>query len=269
MSRHLPAATRRARRPGRRAAARPHAATRPQAALTARRPALVVLAGVGYGVYYCADLRPLRDHRQRLRAGQRRADHAAGRRHRASRSRPTTPTSSRPASRSSSSTRPTRSVALDQAEAQLAQTVREVRTLYANNATLQAQIARARPTSRARRPTSRGRRTTSTAARRCSPSGAVGKEEFNHAERAARRRARARSPPRSRRSSPRASSWRRNQTLTDGTSVEQHPNVQRAAAARARGLPRAAAHRAAGAGRRLRRQAQRAGRPARRRPARR
>ena len=32
-------------------------------------------------------------------------------------------------------------VALDQAEAQLAQTVREVRSLYANNSTLQAQIA--------------------------------------------------------------------------------------------------------------------------------
>src|SRR3981189_977694 len=32
-------------------------------------------------------------------------------------------------------------VALDQAEAQLAQTVREVRTLYANNSTLKAQIA--------------------------------------------------------------------------------------------------------------------------------
>ena len=32
-------------------------------------------------------------------------------------------------------------VALEQAEAQLAQTVREVRTLYANNSTLQAQIA--------------------------------------------------------------------------------------------------------------------------------
>ena len=32
-------------------------------------------------------------------------------------------------------------VALDQAEAQLAQTVREVRTLYANNSTLRSQIA--------------------------------------------------------------------------------------------------------------------------------
>ena len=32
-------------------------------------------------------------------------------------------------------------VALEQAEAQLAQTVREVRTLYANNATLQAQVS--------------------------------------------------------------------------------------------------------------------------------
>lgn len=38
-------------------------------------------------------------------------------------------------------------VALDQARAQLAQTVREVRTLYANNASLQAQVALRRPMS--------------------------------------------------------------------------------------------------------------------------
>ena len=37
-------------------------------------------------------------------------------------------------------------VALDQAEAQLAQTVREVRGLFANNGTLSANIRRARPT---------------------------------------------------------------------------------------------------------------------------
>ena len=73
-------------------------------------------------------------------------------------------------------------VALDQAEAQLAQTVREVRTLYANNGTLQAQIAlpRGRPRARAQRGRAR-RRTTSRGASRWSRTGAVGKEEFNHA----------------------------------------------------------------------------------------
>ncbi len=54
---------------------------------------------------------------------------------------PTTPTSSRPASRWCGSIPADAQLALDQAEAQLAQTVREVRTLYANNGTLKAQIA--------------------------------------------------------------------------------------------------------------------------------
>ena len=72
-------------------------------------------------------------------------------------------------------------VALDQAEAQLAQTVREVRTLYANNGTLEgADRGCARPTWRARRATWRAPRTTSRGARRWSRTGAVGKEEFNH-----------------------------------------------------------------------------------------
>src|SRR5215510_1689676 len=72
-------------------------------------------------------------------------------------------------------------VALDQAEAQLAQTVREVRTLYANNATLSAQIAsREADLARAQSELLRAQDDVS----RRSPllaSGAVGKEEFNHA----------------------------------------------------------------------------------------
>ena len=63
-------------------------------------------------------------------------------------------------------------VALDQAEAQLAQTVREVRTLYANNSTLQAQIAlREADLAQARKATPRAPRMTWHAARRWSPAG--------------------------------------------------------------------------------------------------
>src|SRR4029450_4986542 len=72
-------------------------------------------------------------------------------------------------------------VALDQAEAQLAQTVREVRTLFANNATYKAQIAlREADLARAQSEVARAQDDVS----RRSPllaSGAVGKEEFNHA----------------------------------------------------------------------------------------
>src|ERR1700709_792051 len=71
-------------------------------------------------------------------------------------------------------------VALDQAEAQLAQTVREVRTLYANNSTLKAQIAlREADLARAQSDVARAQDDVN----RRSPllaTGAVGKEEFNH-----------------------------------------------------------------------------------------
>ena len=66
-------------------------------------------------------------------------------------------------------------------------------------------------------PTSRARRTTSRAARRWSRTGAVGEEEFNHATaQLAAAQERALAAP-SRRSTPRASSSRSNQSLTDGT----------------------------------------------------
>ena len=74
-------------------------------------------------------------------------------------------------------------VALEQAEAQLAQTVREVRTLYVNNGTLAAQIAlREADVARARRATSQRAQDDVNAPRsRWSRTGAVGQEEFNHA----------------------------------------------------------------------------------------
>ena len=120
-------------------------------------------------------------------------------------------------------------VALDQAEAQLAQTVREVRTLYANNATYKAQIAlRDAELARVQSDVARAqedvnRRTPLLA------TGAVGKEEYEHAT--AQLNA-AKAAVASAQSAALAAREQlaSNQSLTDNTSVEQHPNVQRASA---------------------------------------
>jgi len=120
-------------------------------------------------------------------------------------------------------------VALDQTEAQLAQTVREVRTLFANNSTLKAQIAlREADLARAQSDVVRAQDDVS----RRSPllaSGAVGKEEFNHAN---SQLSAAKSAVVAAQSAAEAAREQllSNQTLTDNTSVEQHPNVLRAAA---------------------------------------
>lgn len=120
-------------------------------------------------------------------------------------------------------------VALDQAEAQLAQTVREVRTLYANNSTLAAQVAaREADVARARSELARAQDDVD----RRSPllgSGAVGREEFGHMT--AQLKA-AKSSVAAAESALRASREQlaASQVLTDGTSVEKHPNVQRASA---------------------------------------
>ena len=120
-------------------------------------------------------------------------------------------------------------VALDQAEAQLAQTVREVRTLYANNSTLKAQIAlREADLARAQSELVRAQDDVS----RRSPlvaTGAVGKEEFNHVTSAL---AASKSSVVAAQSAVLAAREQltSNQTLTDGIGVEQHPNVLRASA---------------------------------------
>ena len=84
-------------------------------------------------------------------------------------------------------------VALDQAEAQLAQTVRETRTLYANNASFGAQVALRE--AELARTVSELQRAADDVDRRAPliASGAVGKEEFAHAnaQRAAARSAQA------------------------------------------------------------------------------
>ncbi len=120
-------------------------------------------------------------------------------------------------------------VALDQAEAQLAQTVREVRTLFANNSTLKAQIAlREADVARAQSDLVRAQDDVN----RRSPlvqTGAVGQEEFNHST---AQLAAAKSSVAAAQSAVLAAREQltSNQTLTDGVAVDQHPNVMRAAA---------------------------------------
>ena len=120
-------------------------------------------------------------------------------------------------------------VALDQAEAQLAQTVREVRTLYANNSMLKAQIA-AREADLARARSDQARAQDDVSRRQpLVATGAVGKEEFNHSTASL---SAAKSGVVAAQSAVVAAREQlsSNQTLTDGTAVEQHPNVLRASA---------------------------------------
>ncbi|EHR70326.1 multidrug resistance efflux pump [Burkholderiales bacterium JOSHI_001] len=134
-------------------------------------------------------------------------------------------------------------VALQQAEAQLAQTVREVRTLYVNNATLGAQASvRQAEAQRAQaevaRMQSEVKRALDDVTRRAPlvASGAVGREEFEHANaqlasaRSALGAAQSALAATQQGVSAAREQLASNQSMTEGTSVEQHPNVQRAAA---------------------------------------
>ncbi len=120
-------------------------------------------------------------------------------------------------------------VALEQAEAQLAQTVREVRTLYADDDTLVAQVALrdadvARAQSDFARASDDARRRESLTA-----TGAVGREEYEHA---AAQLASARGALAGAQAAALAARQQlaANRTLTDGTTAQAHPKVQRAAA---------------------------------------
>jgi membrane fusion protein (multidrug efflux system) len=106
-------------------------------------------------------------------------------------------------------------VALDQAEAQLAQTVREVRTYYVNNGTLEANV---------KVKSDEVERATSDLKRRqeLAGTGAVSKEEIEHAKTALQSAQSALEASREQLKS--------NRVLTDHTSVANHPNVLRAAA---------------------------------------
>lgn len=120
-------------------------------------------------------------------------------------------------------------VALDQAEAQLAQTVREVRTLFANNATAAAQLSlRQAEVQRLQGDVARAQDDVSRRAPLVA-TGAVGREEFNHVTAQLNS---ARSALEAAQSAMAAAREQlgASQALTDGTAVEQHPQVLRAAA---------------------------------------
>jgi membrane fusion protein (multidrug efflux system) len=120
-------------------------------------------------------------------------------------------------------------VALQQAEANLAQTVRQVRTLYATNGSLAAQVElRQADIAKAQSDVQRAnddlnRRQALTG------NGAVSREELNHAQ---SQLANARSSLAAAQAGVVAAREQlaSNQAQTDGTSVEQHPSVQAAAA---------------------------------------
>ncbi|WP_373377945.1 HlyD family efflux transporter periplasmic adaptor subunit [Cupriavidus nantongensis] len=106
-------------------------------------------------------------------------------------------------------------VALEQAEAQLAQAVREVRTLYVNNGSLAANVALREADVAKARDDLRRRQA-------IAGSGAVSNEEISHAQAALKGAESALLAAREQLAS--------NKVLTDQTTVENHPNVQRAAA---------------------------------------
>lgn len=120
-------------------------------------------------------------------------------------------------------------VALDQAEAALAQTVRQVRTLYANNTALAAQV-NLRETDVARAQVEINRANDDLNRRLAlTGNGAVSREELNHAE---SQLANARSVLSAAQAGVVAAREQlaSNQTMTEGTSVDMHPSVQAAAA---------------------------------------
>ncbi|CAG2153291.1 Multidrug export protein EmrA [compost metagenome] len=106
-------------------------------------------------------------------------------------------------------------VTMEQAEAQLAQAVREVRTLYVNNGSLSANVAMRQADVAKARDDLRRRQA-------IAGSGAVSNEEISHAQTALKAAESALLAAQEQLAS--------NKVLTDQTTVEKHPNVQRAAA---------------------------------------
>ena len=120
-------------------------------------------------------------------------------------------------------------VALAQAQAALAQTVREVRSLYTANSTWSANIAQ-RQADIVRAQSDVGRTEDDLNRRKSlSATGAVSGEELNHAQGALNNAQAALSAAQSALTAARQQ-LATNQSLTDGTTVEKHPNVERAAA---------------------------------------
>ncbi|WP_077038048.1 HlyD family efflux transporter periplasmic adaptor subunit [Pelomonas sp. KK5] len=120
-------------------------------------------------------------------------------------------------------------VALDQASSQLAQTVREVRTLYTNNGSFESQV-QAREADVRRAQTELDRASADVTRRQpLLASGAVGKEEVDHAVAQATSAKSALAAAQSALQTAREQLGS-NKVLTEGTDVANHPNVQRAAA---------------------------------------
>jgi membrane fusion protein (multidrug efflux system) len=121
-------------------------------------------------------------------------------------------------------------LALDRAESQLAQTVREVRTMYANTAALDATV-KLREADVARMESEVARATDDVNRRKpLMATGAVAGEEMHHAESALSAAQSALAGARSALAAAREQAAS-NRALTEGTTVERHPNVERAAAA--------------------------------------
>ena len=120
-------------------------------------------------------------------------------------------------------------VALDQARANLAQTVRQVRSLYANNRSLEAQIA-LKETDVTRAKTELARAEDDLRRRQAIVgNGAVSQEEVSHAQSQLTSAQNALATAQSAVVAAREQ-LSSNQTLTEGTQLENHPNVQAAAA---------------------------------------
>ena len=195
-----------------------------------RRRGASLVAALGYAGYWARLPAPLRAHRRRLRAGQPRADHAAGRRASCCRSTPTTPTSSRPGSRSSRSIAPTPSGARAGAGRARADGARGAHALRRQLRRGRANIAQREAEVDARARRARARRGRPRAPRRSLiDSGAVSGEEMNHAQSGVSN-ARAALAAAEAALAAAQQQLATNQSLTDGTSVEKHPNVERAAA---------------------------------------
>ena len=120
-------------------------------------------------------------------------------------------------------------VALQLAQANVAQAVRQVRGLYANNLTLEAQIA-VRDTDVAKAQTEVARASEDLARRQSLVgNGAVSKEELAHAQSQLAQAQSALAAAKAAVLTAR-NQLGSNQTLTDGTQLENHPSVQAAAA---------------------------------------
>jgi membrane fusion protein (multidrug efflux system) len=120
-------------------------------------------------------------------------------------------------------------VALEQAEANLGQAVRQVRTLYANNGMLTAQIT-LREADIAKAQTEIARATDDLNRRQAlSGNGAVSKEELHHAQTQLANAQNALAAAQAGVTTARAQ-LTSNQALTEGTRIESHPSVMAAAA---------------------------------------